>query len=323
MVSNKTIFIAPLDWGLGHATRCVSLIKQLLEQNKIYIGVTQNNKDFFQKQFPQIPQIQLPAYNIRYHRFLPVWFKILIDWPRIQRVINIEHKLLQTIIKDHLIDFVISDNRFGLFTKNTHSVFITNQMFVKTPFLNKIAQAVNASYIKRFDEVWVPDYADKKLSLTGSLNHGKHFHANVKFIGPLTRLKKILYPIHTFDVLVLLSGPQPQHAIFMEQIKKWAALNQHLQFVFVSALVQIQSEKNVTGFYQPDENQLSDLICGSKVVICRSGYSSLMDLHSLGKQKLYLCATVGQTEQIYLAKYWQDKFSAKIINPDKPEGIQI
>ncbi len=309
MISCKTIFIAPLDWGLGHATRCVPIIKQLQQENKIIIGVTALTKKVFDEEFPQIQQLQIPAYNVKYSKILPLWLKLFFDWPGIFSIIKREHALLQEIILKHKIDLVISDNRFGLYSKNIHSVFITHQVFLKTPFATSIAQSVNKNYILNFNEIWIPDLENEKESLSSELSHGKHFHPQVKYIGPQTRLQKIISVGKKYDHLLLLSGPEPQHSVLRELLIKKVKENPNFKFALVTNRFDEQI-KNLEVFISPNAQKLTELISQSKKVICRSGYSTLMDLYLLDKKEVILIPTPGQTEQEYLAGYWKERFGA-------------
>lgn len=309
MISGKTIFIAPLDWGLGHATRCVPVIKQLQQENKIIIGVTALTKKVFDEEFPQIQQLQIPGYNVKYSKVLPLWLKLFFDWPGISTVIKKEHALLQEVILKYKIDLVISDNRFGLYSKNIHSIFITHQVFLKTPFATGIAQGVNKNYILNFNEIWIPDLENEKESLSAELSHGKHFHPQVKYIGPQTRLQTIPGNEKKYDHLLLLSGPEPQHSVLRELLIKKVKENPQMKFAIVTNKFE-QQVKNLEVFISPNVQKLSELISQSKKVICRSGYSTLMDLYLLDKKEVILIPTPGQTEQEYLAGYWKERFGA-------------
>ncbi|MGZ4117802.1 MAG: glycosyltransferase [Bacteroidia bacterium] len=320
MLSGKTIFISALDWGLGHATRCVSLIRDLEKNNNIIIGITPLTKSIFDNEFPRLEKVNVPAYNIKYSPILPLWLKLFLDWPRIHSVIKNETFFLDDYVSKNKIDVVISDNRFGFHSKNVHSIFITHQLFLKTPFANTLAQDKNKKYILNFDEVWVPDFEEENKSLSGQLSHGDQFHKNVRYIGPQSRLKKISSE-KKFDYLFLLSGPEPQRSILKNNLVALAGKYPLLTFALSeqgSKTQDINPEKgNFKTFISPTSVQLSELICSSNKIICRSGYSSLMDLYALEKKEIILVPTPGQTEQEYLAEYWSKKFNAIKLNQNK------
>jgi spore coat polysaccharide biosynthesis predicted glycosyltransferase SpsG len=313
--------IAALDWGLGHATRCVPIVRELEKNNHIIIGITSLTKSIFEEEFPHLQKINLPEYNIRYSAFLPVWFKILLDWPRINKVIKSENQLLKKIIEINRIDCVISDNRFGLYSKSTHSVFITHQLFLKTPFLNSLAQYINKKLILNFNEVWIPDYEDENKSLSGELSHGKHFHHNVKYIGPKSRLEKFDSLVKNYDVLFLLSGPEPQQSILGRRLVAQVTEKPDLKFALVSNSFITESKSNLEVFKSPNNQNLSKLIAQSKKIVCSCGYSTLMDMHYLEKKSLFLMPTKGQTEQEYLASFWNEKYKSYTIQKNNIDSV--
>ncbi|HRD39445.1 MAG TPA: glycosyltransferase [Bacteroidia bacterium] len=325
MFSNKTIFIAPLDWGLGHATRCVPIIKELLKHNSVILGITPLTKPIFEEEFPGVKMIEIPAYNITYSKHLPLWLKLGISYPKISKIIANENKLLEKIINDYKIDVVISDNRFGLHSKNAHCVFITHQLFLKAPVFENFAQKQNKKYILNFDEVWVPDYETSDAStssasvknLSGELSHGTHFHKNVKYIGPQSRLTDVICEVekNKYEYLILLSGPEPGRTTLENELllkaknsTKKIALVRGSQFK-----VHNSGFNGIDAFDFPKKEELKKLILSSDKIICRSGYSTLMDMHLLDKKELILIPTHGQSEQEYLAEYWQQHFNSKMI----------
>ncbi len=311
MISGKTIFISPLDWGLGHATRCVPIIKELSLNNKIIIGVTQLTKKIFDEEFPSLEKVDVPPYGITYSKLFPLWVKLAADWPRILKVIKTEHTVTKFVVDKYKADVIISDSRFGMFSDKAHTICISHQLFLKTPIANGIAQNQNKNYLQNFNELWIPDYEDEAESLSGELSHGKHFHENIKYIGPKTRLIKTNSSESKFHFLFLLSGPEPQHTVLRELLQKKAEQYPALKFCMVTNNGnQMFNASNLETHTSPSNQKLSEIISQSQKIICRSGYSTLMDLHLLGKKEMILVPTPGQTEQEYLAKYWQKKFKA-------------
>jgi spore coat polysaccharide biosynthesis predicted glycosyltransferase SpsG len=319
LFTGKRILFAPLDWGLGHATRSVSLIRELQKNNTVLLGVTPLTKRVFDEEFPELKQVEVPSYNIRYSRYLPLWIKLGLQYPQISQVIAKENTALQNILSDHKINVVISDNRFGFQSEKAHSVFITHQLFLKAPVFSSLAHSVNKKYIERFDEVWVPDFENETESLSGELSHGTHYHKNIKYIGPQSRLKDLDVNAgkKKFDTLILLSGPEPQRTVLENTlIKHFNRTNK--QIALVRGYTQDSELRNqnseISVFDFPGKKKLKELMLSSEKIICRSGYSTLMDMYLLGKKELCLIPTPGQTEQEYLANYWQEKFGTKIFS---------
>jgi spore coat polysaccharide biosynthesis predicted glycosyltransferase SpsG len=323
-IKNKTIFISPLDWGLGHATRCVPIVRKLIKNNnKIILGTTSSTFPVFEEEFPDLEKINMPAYNIRYSATIPLWLKLLLNWRRISGVIREEQKFVDETIHKYKIDVVISDNRFGFHSKKARSIFMTHQVFLKTPFGSSMAQKINSKYILNFDELWIPDYADENKSLSGELSHGTHFHPSVQYVGPQSRLKLNEAVKQKYDYLFLISGPEPQRSIFQNLLVERSKNYPELKFALVSNSPQITQQKNIDCFESPNAKNLSKIINESSTVICRSGYSTLMDLHLLEKKELILVPTPGQSEQEYLAEYWKKNFSSGSIRQNQINSLNF
>jgi len=304
----KNVLVAPLDWGLGHATRCVPIIKELLlAQNKVLLGVTPLTSKILCTEFPELEVIALPNYSIQYSRILPLWLKLLLQFPKIAAVIKKENLLLDHWIQKHQLDIVISDNRYGLFHPKTTNIIICHQINLKAPLFNRASNKKNIGYLKNFHEVWVPDYQNANDNLAGSLSINVH-KLPVKYIGPQSRLQP-LNQAAVYHALFLLSGPQPLQGLLLNKIMALAATLVNKKIAIIAESVFEKTiPLHVDFFSLPDVNEINKIIAQSDWVICRSGYSTLMDMHVLGKEKLIIIPTPGQTEQEYLASYWQDRF---------------
>ncbi len=321
MLSGKTIFISPLDWGFGHSTRCVPIISNLLKTNKVIIGVTDVKKKFFYLYFPDIQKINVPSYGIKYSKLLPVWLKILFQFSKIKSVIRQEQKLLEKIVIENSIDVVISDNRFGLFNKQTENIFITHQIKIVAPFFSGYATKFNLNYIHNFSRVWVPDHKNQSERLSGNLSDSDAVSIPVEYIGPQSALSIFDLDIATIDrsdYLILLSGVEPQRTILENSlIDKFKFSNKKITLVRGSDTEVKIENKNISVINFAYGAELKKLILSAETIICRSGYSTLMDLNFLKKEKLILVPTPGQTEQKYLAQYWKEKFNAKVYLQDQ------
>ncbi len=283
--------------------------------NRIIIGVTSLTQTIFNEEFPELQKIEVPAYNIRYSKKIPISLKLVLDAPKFLNTIKKENKFLEELILKYKIDVVISDNRFGLHSKNAYCIFITHQLFLKTDVATKFAQNINKKYILNFDEVWIPDEEDESKSLSGNLSHGKHFHKNLRYVGALSRLEKGSIEEKKYDYLFLISGPEPQQSIFANLLIKKAEQLPNLEFVVISTNSLKQTIQNINFFISPNAKKLSQVIEQSKKIICRSGYSTIMDLQKLQVEfkNVILVPTPSQTEQEYLADYIKNKFGSKLV----------
>jgi UDP-N-acetylglucosamine:LPS N-acetylglucosamine transferase len=240
--------------------------------------------------------------------------KLLLDASRIFRVIKKERLQLQKIIKEHQIDVVISDNRFGMYEKSVHCIYITHQLNIQAGLFSEIANKVHQHFIKQFNEVWIPDFEEDNKSLSGKLSRSSS-HQNVKYIGTLSRLSILDISENQYDYLCLLSGPEPLRTDLEKALIKKANQSDKRICLVRGTTKELKSfvNKNVTVFDMPPAKELSQLILNSRTIVCRSGYSTLMDLQHLQKKNYILVPTPGQDEQEYLAKYWNEKFVAEVV----------
>ena len=307
------ILIAPLDWGLGHATRCIPVISALIKQDcTVFVAAEGQIKNLLEKEFPYLQFIELRGYRVRYSRkkfWLPV--KLLWQLPKIMYRIYAENRWLKKAIKEHRIGAVISDNRMGLHNKQIPSVYITHQLTIKTGgrFTERLAQKIHYHYIKKFKACWVPD-TEGVLNLAGELSHPLILpKVPVSYLGSLSRFEK-REPEIKYDLCIILSGPEPQRTVFEKIIL--ADINRMQEKIcLIRGLPQktetLQSNNpSIEIKNHLPANKLSMIIQQSKIIISRCGYSTVMDLVKLQK-KAILVPTPGQTEQMYLGKYLQSK----------------
>lgn len=305
------ILVAPLDWGLGHATRCIPLIKALEQQgHTVVIASSGKQAALLKAEFPLLEHIDLPGYNVRYSHtkgWLPV--KMLSQLPRLQKMINWEHNWLEKTIQANAIDLVISDNRYGLWSSTTPSVMITHQLLVKAPYAwaEGFIQRKLYRYIERFTMCWVPD-AEQDGGLAGILSHPPQLPSiPVAYMGSLCRFDAQAVNSSTQDLItVLLSGPEPQRSLLEEKVLQgWPRSLATIRLV--RGLPGNAPPLNLPGVVNHLPTQeLQALLQQSKLVICRSGYTSLMELMQMG-MKTVLVPTPGQTEQEYLAQRLAEK----------------
>lgn len=312
----KNILICPLNWGLGHATRCVPIIRRLSsEGHKVIIAADQGPLAFLQKEFPDHEFIKFPGFAPTYSRSNTQVFKMMASFPGALRDFWRDHKNVESIVKNYNIDMVISDNRFGCWSKHAHSVFITHQLHIQVPKIWRwtlpFVSLFNNSYIKKYDEVWVPD-VENEPSLAGKLSHPAIKGVKTKYIGHLSRFTSDnqIVTEKTNKFLVILSGPEPQRTIFEDIVLKQAK-DKKDNILILRAKPDASDlpkdiPENVSMFNHVDDEMFLKLVDSAEIIICRGGYSSLMDLAALGRTA-FLVPTPGQTEQEYLARHLGQK----------------
>ncbi len=285
-----------------------------MQKNVVILGVTQSTRIILDEEFPQLKKIEIEPYNIRYSRIIPLAFKLMFDSVRIFKVIKKEQAQLQEIVKENKVEVVISDNRFGLYHQAIESVYITHQLNIQAGILSGLANYIHHRFIKKFNHVWVPDAEKMNDSLAGNLSRHANFK-NCNYLGALSRLDASVNKTTTYDQLILLSGVEPQRSILEEklvaQLKKSTARICLVRGTDSEFLVILP--ETVTVINLPNALQLAQCIQNSTTVICRSGYSTLMDMYTFHKKELILIPTPGQTEQLYLANYWKEKHHVQVV----------
>jgi hypothetical protein len=322
---NAKILVAPLDWGLGHATRCIPLIRQLRKDfsAQITIAATGSQAAIIRESFPDIPFLTPPEYGVQYHKNRAVTIaRLVFAMPGILQTIREEANWLDDLLSHQDFDAIISDNRYGLSSSTTPSYLITHQLLVKTAFgdsVNHIVQRRLYKLINRFSECWVPDF-EKEPSLAGELSHPALMPSiPVRYLGPLSRLHE-LPPGRSTQLLVLLSGPEPQRTLLENiVIRQWKA-HPGESMVLVRGLPlekeNLPAIPNAQVFNHLGTVELSQEVANAHCILCRSGYSSIMDLIPL-KKKCIMVPTPGQTEQEYLARWLASQGRITAIDQDK------
>ncbi len=297
--------VTPLDWGLGHATRCIPVIKEFLSQGcEVQIATSGNALVLLKQEFPDSRFHEIVSYNVHYAKVIPLavslGFQVSKFWGRIKE----EHEQIKKIVEEDRIDILISDNRYGCWSAIVPSILITHQVNILLPTLLKWMEPIVNYFIhkliRNFDQCWVPDELSNRI--TGKLTEAKGL--SLTFIGMLSRFKEVKLVKKKYDILVLLSGPEPSRTLFeKEMIKKLMAT------AFKAMLVRglpgnestVDVGDNVAQENHLNSKELNQVIAESEIILCRSGYSTIMDLAKLSKKAIFI-PTPGQTEQLYLAK---------------------
>lgn len=304
------VVIALLDWGLGHTTRSIPILRHLIEINcNVLVACNSNQKTLLTEEFPNLRFEVLEGYNIRYAKnaWLTTLF-IIFQIPKILTKIKRENKWLHQFLLQQPAHLIISDNRFGFHSPHVPSIFITHQLAINTglgPLFNRLAQYLNYRSIKKFSRCWVPDF-EAHPNLAGALSHPhKMPDPTVQYLGGLSRFKPCNYSTKQHSVLIVLSGPEPQRSLLEQKIVAEAATIPQ-NFVLVRGLPEhappLSAPHNIAVFNHLPARELQPLLCNAQMVISRAGYTSIMDYMKLGIRSI-LIPTPGQAEQQYLAKY--------------------
>lgn len=307
------ILVAPLDWGLGHATRCIPIINELLKQGcEVVLAAEGKQQELLSKEFAEITLLPLQGYRVQYGKSKRgLLWKILLQVPGLIKKIHKEHKWLKDVAEKNNIDAVISDNRYGLYHHSIPTVFITHQLLIKTgigKWADRVLQKKNYKYINRFTKCWVPD--NEINGLCGELSHPeKKPQTPVEYIGAVSRFFKKEISVLNKHLLILLSGPEPQRTLLEEKI-----INEVSNYQGTATIVRglpgegnLIPSTNMIKFYNHLATEdLNIEMQKAEYIIARSGYSTIMDIAALQKKSI-LIPTPGQTEQEYLSDLMKEK----------------
>jgi predicted glycosyltransferase len=305
--ASRKVVIAPLDWGLGHATRIIPIIRYLVDSGRsVTVAATPVGINVIRTEFPTLEYLTIPGYAMDYPRngryFLLHMIRRL---PRLMAAIRREHRWLRDAQRIHRWDLIISDNRYGFRHPEVPSVFITHQLNIRTEIssgVDYLVKKLNHAIIARFDACWIPDQ-ERWPGLAGNLSHGV-IPSRARYIGPLSRLTP-QPSLQRSGLLIMLSGPEPQRTLIETRILK-AMKTYQGKVTLVRGLPDAPGipamHAHHTILNHLPAAALGRCMAEAELVICRAGYSSVMDLVHMGTPAV-LIPTPGQTEQEYLARH--------------------
>lgn len=329
------ILVAPLNWGLGHASRCVPLIHRLLDEgHEVVIGGDGMSFTLLRKHFPKLRYVYLAPLDLHYSRSGNQTWAMLKAIPQLLLWRNKDRLMLKAILQEEHFDQVISDNRPGLYNKQVECIYITHQLQIRLTktwqWAEAMASRIHARMYTRFNKVWVPDYEDINHSLAGELSHPSNLRLSRKktefqYIGPLSRFHSPIThkpsPIN-YEVVAVLSGLEPQRTLLeQELIERYSGKEERV--LIVQGLVNHPNTRikrgNLTIVPSMADAELVPALLNARHIIARSGYSTIMDLEALGLLSvgnnkplpvhIELIPTPGQPEQEYLAAWLKDAIS--------------
>jgi len=316
--TKQNILICPLEWGLGHAARMIPLAVKLREQNfNVIIGTGKEHQALYRTEIIGIECIDFPGFKPGYSKYLPQYLSLFFKIPVLIYHIFSEHVKLKRIIRESEIDIVISDNRFGLWNSSIKTVYVTHQLRIPFPVALRpfefIGIAIHRAVIRKYSFCFIPDLPGE-VNLSGRLSHGIKLTGNAMYIGILSRFIGINSspgdsPVSGEYNTVILSGPEPQRTLFEKKLTG-ILKNRLPKSVVLGGRPDRESKEresdNIIYYNHQPATAMRQIISGSRIIITRSGYTTIMELVSLNRTALII-PTPGQTEQEYLAGYLSKK----------------
>lgn len=333
------ILVSPLDWGLGHAARMIPVIAYLIaRKQEVFISSYGESHEFLKKEFPALQHIHHPGISVTYPVDGKMTSHLLKQLPSLIFQLRREKTYTSKLVERIRPDLILSDNRYGVYSPDVYSIFITHQTKIKTPNFNRLVNAVNHNLIHRFNECWIPDDPFGKFS--GTLSDAAALKIKYNYMGCLSTVEDQA-DSKVYDYCFIISGPEPQRTLFAEKVNEVLKQIADRKVIIITAIEYDFTNRSAHHevLYKAGRGYASSQILSSSVVVSRPGYSTIMDLAGTGIKALFI-PTPGQTEQEYLAEklhrenisacVFQDQFTAdslSLINDtrgfDKPADKRI
>lgn len=308
------VLVSPLDWGLGHASRLSRVVSDLMRDgHEVMMAGSGRSIELLKGDYPTLKCVELKSFSPWFFKRLPQWLAITMQVPTFIYYIYCERRRTEQIVGEHDIDMVVSDNRYGVRCDNCKSVIITHQLspriasWCPRPLEWLFALGIGR-LLNKFDEVWIPDIAEFPDGIAGELaKPSANLRTKTRYVGILSRLDKNADELpKRIDHLAIISGPEPQRSIFEDMVARdFSTLGGRR--VIVRGITEGEADKSIadatgTEFINHCSTRtLSEIIKSSNRIVCRSGYSTVMDLIEM-KKTAYVMPTPGQAEQEYIAQ---------------------
>lgn len=304
------VLICPLNWGLGHATRCIPIIQDyLLRGAEVVIATDGHPEALLRQEFPHLRFLHLPSYNIRYHKGNSQILAMLMSLPKIFRGILRERFWINQMMKTEKFDIILADNRFGLWHKDAETFYITHQLMIKMPKGLSGAEVFvwlgHRFFIQKYNHCLIPDYEGIE-NLSGDLSHKYPLPLHAQFIGPLSRFSNQTATTESpYRTVGLISGPEPTRSIFENFITEKLSKHPNKSLILRGLPSETENLPNISNLQflnHVNTEEMANILIGAEKIYCRSGYTTIMDLEALKcLHKAEFFPTPGQTEQVYLA----------------------
>lgn len=278
--------------------------------HNVLMGGDNWQNELVSREIPGITFIYFPGFSIRYSSFFPQYLKIIISLPAFLFHTVKEHFILGKMIRQYRIDIIISDSRPGLRNRKIKSVLVTHMLRIPFPRPFSILENSLLPFIRavtgKFTFCFVPDLPGD-FNLSGKLSHNLRIPENVRYIGVLSRFggsTGMKYRKEDYQCVAIISGPSPQKEILTGIIAQ-VLQKAEGKSVILGGPAGEEDKKHgdkLTVIYTSLSEELAEKILSGKVIVTRPGYTTIMELYSLGRSALII-PTPGQPEQEYLADY--------------------
>lgn len=300
------------SWGLGHATRSLPLLRRLLrDSHEITVYGTGRSLLLLRSELgDSCSYIESTPYPSPYSDRIGFAYRFLKTAPKIIGIIKEENAFIEKIVKERKIDRIISDSRFGSYSREVPSFIMFHQLRFIAPcrlfFAEMITESFNKGLQDKFQKIIVPDYEEPENSLAGDLAHNLRYfkRENIEYVGILSDYEKLDVP-QDIDYLFSISGPEPTRTALEKKLFSQIDLLKGKKIVVALGKPGKYTEDisgNVSVYSFLEKKRRDEFMNRAKMVVSRSGYTTVLDLAEIDKKALFI-PTPGQTEQLYLGKH--------------------
>lgn len=304
------ILFAVHDWGLGHATRDLPLIRGLAASgHRVWVLSTGRALQLLQGElgeaceYVRLQDIPKPLGR------RPFWFyvRMSLSLPVVFWTFHRERRLVDALVAEHGFDRIVSDSRYGVCSPSVPSFYLVHSLRQIIPGrpkrLEKMVEAAQKLMWRRAVKLLIPD--EEEDGLAGDLCHDLacSWEGRLEYIGVLASVRRRDVP-QDVDHFISVSGAEPQRTMFERLVLSQASSLPGRVIVALGrpeagAAVSDGGRVQVHAFMARAEQE--EMMNRARLVISRSGYTTLMELAELRRRAL-LVPTVGQSEQEYLAE---------------------
>jgi hypothetical protein len=305
-IKNKHILLSPLNWGMGHISRCIPLIDLFLKNgNTVFVAGEKDQQQILQQYFPKITYIDHEGYPFKFGSQGNFAMDLAKQFFPLKKRLKTELEEVDHLVDLHKIDIVISDHRYGFRSNKVHSIILSHQLNLPARRFEGLIQKMHYEFLHKYDEIWVPD--TERSDYSGELSINKQGF-NAHYIGCLSRFSLYTERVEkTIDEVIIVSGPMVYAKKFLEE-QLMAVRPEGIKIVLIAPKQLLEGLKHDHIILQSSEDWLASdqQILRAKKIVARCGYSTLMDLIVL-KVPFSITPTPGQREQEYLFELWYKK----------------
>ncbi|MDD2984183.1 MAG: glycosyltransferase [Crocinitomicaceae bacterium] len=315
-VQGQKILFSALNWGMGHVSRSIGLIRELIAQkNQVIVACDESQRPVFESYFPELQFVNHRAYPFNFSGRGSFASDLFDNRKQLLARFVEEQIEVESYISSFQIDLVISDHRYGFFSKTKPSIFVTHQINLPLKWFQFLAQSYHHGLLRNFSQIWCMD--DENQSLAGKLSQNT-IKKPVEYIGWFSRFEEQEIQqeisLESKKILAVGSGPNPYAQQFLEEIIEFAREYDGKVKCIIPMEEEVKSiPENLEIIVSANWKEMESYFNQCDVLISRAGYSTLMDLKKLHKIAI-LVPTKGQLEQVYLREFHQESAEWKFVS---------